>query len=383
MRIFWVAMALGTLAVAANAAHGGLWPFAPNGSLLVRDFATIWAAAVRTIAGDAALVYDHGAHDLFYASLLGQPPKDTLAFGYPPSALVIFWPLGLMPYGTSMLVYILIGFVAWVCVLQQIVRDWPTSLAMALACGGATQTIMLGQSGYAEAALLAGGLLTIPRKPVLAGFLFGLLALKPHLVLALGAYLLFTRQWAVILTACATSIGLAVVAAVAFGWEIWPIYANASAELTASIAARSETVVERMMQSPFALASLWTSPGTALALHSCIALAAIAMLIAVLIRTKDHFVRSAAVIAATLVVTPYSFLYDATVLVAAVAFLMSVTRRPDEIAIALVAIALPTLWYATLAPFSPAGAVMLLGLCLVIALRERRETPPSGAPARR
>ena len=197
-RIYWGVLAGFTLLMLVLLANVGRWPLAADGAVVITDFATVWAAAVRTLAGDPALVYDHALHEAYYASLIERPPASGLTFGYPPTAFLVFAPVGLLPYGPALGLYLAVGIALWFAALRAIVRDTPTALAMALAFGGASQTLLLGQNGFLTAAALAGGLALLPRRPVLAGVLFGLLAVKPHLGLALALFLLVRRDWSAI-----------------------------------------------------------------------------------------------------------------------------------------------------------------------------------------
>ena len=362
-RLYWAALALGTCAMFTVLVAAGRWPFADNGNVLITDFATVWAAAVRTLAGDPALVYDHAVHEAFYAGLIERPPADGLTFGYPPTAFLIIAPLGLAGYGPALAAYLAIGLALWFAALRNIVRDWPAALAMAVAFGGASQTILLGQNGFLTAAALAGGLALLPRRPLLSGVLFGLLAVKPHMGLALAPFLLLRGDWRAILTTVATIGGMVLVSAMMWGWQIWADYADASREIAAIVTERTDTIIGGKMQSAFAVFADRAGIATALAIHGAFALLVLAMLVRIVRRRPAFAVQAAAVIAATTMLTPYSFLYDCTVMTAAAAFLLTQPlAREDRLAL-MVAMALPGLWFFTATPFVPLAGLIVLLLC--------------------
>jgi hypothetical protein len=88
--------------------------------------------------------------------------------------------------------------------------------------------VALGQNGAFTAALMIGGLACMPRRPVLAGVLFGLLVFKPHLGLMLPLITLAERRWTTFAVAGLTAIGMCLVSGVIFGWEVWPAFLEKS-----------------------------------------------------------------------------------------------------------------------------------------------------------
>ena len=81
--------------------------------------------------------------------------------------------------------------------------------------------MFFGQNGFYTAALLIGGLLSLDRRPILAGVLFGLLTIKPQMGLLLPVILLLERRWVTIASAVATVAVLVTATAMLFGWSVW------------------------------------------------------------------------------------------------------------------------------------------------------------------
>jgi alpha-1,2-mannosyltransferase len=69
-----------------------------------------------------------------------------------------------------------------------------------------------------------GGLLSLDRRPVLAGVLFGILTVKPQLGLLLPIILLLERRWVTIASTVMTIAVLFVVTAMLFGLDVWIDY---------------------------------------------------------------------------------------------------------------------------------------------------------------
>lgn len=377
-RLYWLVLAAGTLVMLGALYSAGRWPVTEGGQVVITDFATVWAAAVRVLEGAPGLAYDHALHEAYYAQLIDRPAASGLTFGYPPTAFLLIAPLGLLPYGSALLVYLIVGVALWFLVLRGIVRDSLTALAMALAFGGAAQTLLLGQNGFLTAAALVGGLALLQRgtpvAKVLAGVLFGLLAVKPHLGLALMPFLLLRREWSVIAAATATLAASVLATVVLWGPGIWSDYFAASREIAEILSGRTDTVIGRKMQSVFALAADRVPINSALALHGVFAAGALGLMALVIRRAPTYPVQAAAVIAATVLVTPYSFLYDCTMLTGAAAFLLSQPlERANRLAV-LAALALPGLWFFTAEPLVPLTGLIVLLVCL--------RQPVSGAAIR-
>lgn len=363
-RLVWVVLAAGTVVMLSMLAAAGRWPLTDTGQVVITDFATVWAAAVRTLQGVPALAYDHALHEAYYAQLIDRPAASGLTFGYPPTAFAVIAPLGLLPYGPALLVYLLVGAALWFTVLRAITRDSVTALAMTIAFGGAAQTLLLAQNGFLTAAALAGGLVLLPRRPVIAGVLFGLLAIKPHLGLALAPFLLLRGDWRAILAAAATLAGTVLLSVLAWGPGIWTDYLAASREIAEILSGRADTVIGGKMQSVFALAAGHMPLDAALIVHAVFAAAVLALLAMIVRRAPAYPVQAAAVIAATVLMTPYSFLYDCTMLTAAGAFLLTQPKPREHRLAVLAALVLPGLWFFTAQPLVPLTGLILLLICL-------------------
>lgn len=374
-RLFWTILMIVGVAMLGWLAATSHWPIADNGHVTITDFATVWAAGVRALSGEPGLVYDLAVHEAYYAALIHQPPASGLTFGYPPTAFLLYAPFGLAPYGLSLLVYLLGGAGLWFWTLRGIVKDASIALPMTLAWGGATHTVMLGQNGFLAASALAGGLLLLERKPIWAGILFGLLAMKPHLGPALALFLLVRRDWvAIAATVCATAVMVAATVLL-WGTEVWSQYLAASREIASIVGQRTGSIVAHKMQSVFAMAVDHVPVAAAFAIHAVVALISLGVMILTVVRKAEFPVQMAAVIVATLLVTPYSFLYDCTVLTAAAGCLLTVRPNRDERWLVLGAIALPGMWFLTAEPFVPLACLGMLALCWT---RSRKVSPIEG-----
>ena len=113
-----------------------------------------------------------------------------------------------------------------------------------------------GQNGFLTAGLLAAALVALPRRPILSGILFGLLAYKPQFGLLIPVALLAAGQWRTMVAAGLTVVALAGLATMAFGSDIWWAFA-ASTETSRKLLLEQGDVGFEKLQSVFAAIRLW------------------------------------------------------------------------------------------------------------------------------
>jgi len=367
-RLIWLALGSATVAQLSYYLRHGIWPLTADGRLKFADVAAFWSAGIRVLNGQAQLIYDYRLHDPFQAALLNLPQPNGLAFPYPPHALFFTAPLGLLSYGQAWLAFLLPGMAIYFSILRRLSGDSITALGMTLAIGGATQCITLGQNGFYTASLLTGGLMLLQRNKVAAGILFGLLTVKPHLGIALAAALLLWREWRVIAVTCATAASLAIGATISFGPGIWSAFWKGNAAFAVQIADKQTTLIDTLMQSVFALAHPYTGLVGAAVVQGVASVLTIIVLARISNLTDDWEIRAPALIASTLLVSPFLYLYDATMLTAAAAILLRNSGAKERFAI-FVALLVPALWYLRLGSHVPISAFLFLMIAYLRALK--------------
>ena len=360
LRTAFLASAALALATILAFYRAGNWFQDSNGHLRLHDFAVFWTAAKRVLAGEAGLIYDRAAHEALQAALTGQPVRPGLAYPYPPDSLLLIWPLGLLSYGASWLTFALASLAGWCLVLRRIVRDWPIALGLALTLGAGTQCLLLGQNGFVTAALVCGAMLLLPSHKAWAGIAIGVLSLKPHLAVSAFAALLIWQEWRALRYALGTVAVLTGLTTLVFGPEIWTSFLNGNAAFADYVVASRSTLIEPLMQSALALALRLTSWEAAVAIHGVTALISLGFL--ALVRRNDQ--RAAALTAAIVLVTPFSYFYDTTMLVGGAAFLLRGARgQAETTAIAAVSL-LPGFWFTTGGPYGALSALLIMALTL-------------------
>jgi hypothetical protein len=163
-------------------------------------------------------------------------------------------------------------------------------------------------------------LLQLPRRPVLAGILFGALTFKPHLGLLLPVALVAGGHWRAVVVAALTAILSAVASAVFFGTDVWADFLASTADTRSMLESGMNFGHYYKMQSIFAAARLLGSPMlVAYSLQALAALAAAAAVAWIWRRpTGDPDMKNAALMAATPLSTAFIFDYDLMLLAPAI-----------------------------------------------------------------
>src|SRR6266478_6289756 len=215
-----------------------------------------WGRFLREHA--AAEIYDPAA--LHSAQLaLGMDSGASYPFGYPPSFLLVLWPLGPLPGGIACAALIAVGLPLYLW--ATVGADWRSpALFAALAVPTTAIAMVSVQTSFLAAALLAGGLRLAAGHPVVGGVLLGLLTYKPQLGLLVPVALVAARQWRTMASAAATAILLVVATSLLFGGAIWPSWVAALLAFSREFAAESSEIRHLMPSILVALLQLGVAP---------------------------------------------------------------------------------------------------------------------------
>ncbi|HET6941408.1 MAG TPA: glycosyltransferase family 87 protein [Sphingomicrobium sp.] len=329
------------------------------------DFAAFWEAGHIANQGNPARAWDQ--------ALLNGSVETThgveygTAWIYPPVFLLVAVPLGAMPYLPAVLVWQLFSLLAVAVVLKGILRSNRDTL-VALASPLTPLVLANGQNSFFTAALLGAGLLSLERRPALAGTLFGGLVYKPQLGVVIAPLLLFTRNWRGLAGAAFATVALVGLSVVLFGRESWIAWIDSLRY--GRLYMEQGYVGFYKSSSLFSTARSWgASVGLAYLVQAAGTIGAIALIWKA--RAAPASVRSAAVCVGAALSTPYLLDYDMAVVGVGAAFLyveMEKSRhRPYE------RLTLGLIWAAPLysrpaAQFAllPLGALAMLALAFLV-----------------
>jgi arabinofuranan 3-O-arabinosyltransferase len=299
------------------------WIFDEKGLGIPTDFVNVWSAGRLVLDGHAAQAYDWDIQKQVQVAVLGQSYEGNFAWHYPPPFLFIASLLAHFPYAGAFIGWAAISLVPYLAVMRAIVGR-PFGLLLAAAFPVVLTNTLVGQNGFLTAALIGGTLYLMPTRPVLSGICLGLLSYKPQYGLLFPLVLIAASQWTVFFTAGAVAIAMAFVSWLAFGTESWQAFFHWLPMFSQAFLTEGRAPWGKM-QSIFALVRYFGGTEQLAWLLQWIMSAAVAVVLALMWRSRvSYSLKAAALAAGTLLITPYLFLYDVMVLAIAVAFLVRI-----------------------------------------------------------
>jgi hypothetical protein len=170
--------------------------------------------------------------------------------------------------------------------------------------------------------LIGGMLYLLPTRPVLAGICLGLLSYKPQYGLLFPLVLIAAAEWTVLFTAAIVTVTIAGASWLAFGTESWQAFFHWIPMFSQAFLTEGRAPWFKM-QSIFALVRYVGGTEQLGWIFQWVLTAAVAVVLVVMWRSRLPYALKAAMLAAaTLLTTPYLFMYDLVVLGIAVAFLI-------------------------------------------------------------
>ena len=287
--------------------HNVDWLGKPVGT----DFASFWTASRLALSGNPAKVYDLAAHHAAQIRLFGRD-VGYYAFFYPPIFLLICLPLASLPYLASLGAWLAATGAAYAHVVRKYLGG-RGSWIIVLAFPAVLINVGHGQNAFLSAALFGGGVLLLDRRPVLAGLLLGCLVYKPHLGIVIPVALLASGRWRTILGAAGAVVALTLLSVWVFGLGPWRAFLTTLP--IARMALEQNLVGNARMQSVFAAVRLLHGGlGLAYAAQAMAALGGCAALIYCERKAFRAPAEGPALVAATLLASPFLLDYDLVLL---------------------------------------------------------------------
>jgi hypothetical protein len=301
----------------------------PHGKNIGTDFMTVWSAGKLVLEGKAADAYDYQKHfDVQRAALPWKEGQEVPYYGwlYPPLFLVVAAGLALLPYGWALALWMIATLPAYLATIRAILPG-RAALMAALAFPGVFVNLGHGQNGFVTAGLFGGGLLLLEKRPYSAGFLFGLMAYKPQFGVLIPLALLAGGHWRTIISATLTVLAATAASYALFGMGTWQAFFD-SLQLTRGAVLEQGSAGWEKIQSLFsAVRMLGGSPELAYAAQTLYAIVAAAATLWVWRSRAGLDIKSATLVTASMMVTPYMFDYDLIVLALPVAWLAALGLR--------------------------------------------------------
>jgi alpha-1,2-mannosyltransferase len=301
------------------------------GRPLGTDFASIYAAGHEVLEGHPLTPFDLAAHYAREQAIFGAAVP-LYSFHYPPFYLGIGVVLALMPYLLALAVWqiVTLAFYLWTTgaiLSTHLPRSELTKanrylwLLLAIAFPAVFINFGHGHNGFLTATLFAGGLLTLERRPIVAGILFGCLVYKPQFGVLIPVALMASGRWRAVASAAATVIALVIAVTLAFGPEVWTAFMGTT-KFTREVVLEANQIGWHKIQGVFTWVRMWGGSITlAYVLQGAFSLT-VAACVGWLWRSRTTYpIKAAVLMIGTLLATPYSLDYDLMLLVPAIAFI--------------------------------------------------------------
>jgi arabinofuranan 3-O-arabinosyltransferase len=271
------------------------------------DFINYFSGAFLALHQRLPEIYHWPSYHAFQGQLAGAAVSPNYNYSYPPLALVLTLPFAVIPYVPALGVWLVGGWYAFYRALR---LATPNALVLSLAAPAVFVNTYCGQNGVWTAAFLGGGLSLLPRRPVIAGVLFGLQAYKPHLALMIPVALLAGRQWRAF-AAAAVTVGVLLTLSLALaGWDGWRAFLDLAPLLRKVTLEDADAVWHRNVSVFMAASRLGAGLTGAYAAQMAAALLAAALVAYAWVKDAPAPARNAAVLIGVLLATPYLQDYD-------------------------------------------------------------------------
>ncbi len=282
------------------------------------DFITFWSAGYLALEGmpEAAFIRERIVEIQQFAV-----PGNNAVFlwHYPPTFMLLTTVLAAIPYVTSYFLFIGGGFLFYVYSLKRLFQH-RYALLLIVAYPAVYLTMVHGQNSLLSAGLLACAIFCFRTKPVMAGVFIGLLAFKPQLGVLIPLVLIVSQQWKVFWSAVLTTCLFVGLSLIVFGWELWSVFFQ-NMSVVKSLMGQGLLLSEKMPSLYVTLKMSGLTDDLSYAVHWVMASGVVGTLIWLWYRSGPTAMAFAALIPAALLILPYLFDYEMTLLAIPIALL--------------------------------------------------------------
>lgn len=241
-----------------------------------------------------------------------DPEYTKQQWSYPPNYMALMLPFGALSYLAAWIIFLSASLASLVWVIRHCcASEWNSAVISVVSMPATLVTLLCGQIALLASAAQLFLLRNLDRRPLLSGFLLGLLTIKPHLGLVYPLYLIATKRWRVIAAAAVTAIALVLLSAGLFGVEMWTEYLTRGIPLQAEILHYPPPNIVAMMPTIYMdVKMLGASHAVSMGAQILAAILAIFALMRA-VRQQQSMERQMLLLAtANLLATPYLMAYD-------------------------------------------------------------------------
>lgn len=283
------------------------------------DFLTFYVGSRLSVSGDPSAAYDYPRFSTSAREIIGS--NATLGqWLYPPVLAAIVMPFTYLPHLAALLAWLTLTIAAYLYVVGRTHRDRLTPW-LAAAFLGTLANAMGGQNGFLSAAIIGIGFLNLRSAPFVGGVIFGVMIYKPQLALLIPIALLFGGHGRALLGFAAGVVATIGVSLAVVGWDGWLNFFTSIPVTQAMLEAGGRNWF-RMPTAFVAARLLGADLLTAQICQLLVSAAAAATVAWVWWQPAPFALKAAALGVGSLLLSPFVFYYDWTVLVVSVAWLV-------------------------------------------------------------
>ncbi|WP_238180895.1 glycosyltransferase family 87 protein [Methylobacterium trifolii] len=294
------------------------------GDMLGSDFTQVWVAGTSALQGRAGEPYDLPVHLENLKAAFG--PDCRFAWHYPPVFLLPAAAMALLPPQGAFLLWTALSLGLFALTLR-LASGRGDAVMIGLAHPLVFCNLTYGQNGLFTASLLTLGALLVDRRPWLAGLCFGLVAYKPQLAGLAPLLLLVTGRRQALAACIVTVLALCLASLAAFGWAPWQGFLDTLAQTNRIILRNAAAGLDINASAFGAVRLAGGSMEAAWALQVAVSGLAIWFAWRAWTVCADPALRTAALLSAAPMISPYVPLYDLAPLVPATMLLAIAAHR--------------------------------------------------------
>jgi hypothetical protein len=338
------------------------------------DFLALWSYAVALTGHEPAELYNSGLLHVRQVAL-GVDPGGTNPFPYPPTFMLLIWPLSLMPYDVAFVVWMAGTMALFLWAIWRTCSRSPVCLLWAIVAPASATAMAGGQSGFLAAALVVTGLRLASSRPVISGVMIGLLSFKPQLGLLVPVGFAAAGLWPAFAASCAAIAGLSLIATGVFGWQVWPAWVSMLAAYNDAF--DHAATVLKIRPTVMANLGMLGCPVPIARAVQALVFVVVTVIIWRCFRRGPDRLAVAALLVGTFLATPHAFVYDLPMVTAALVLFIEARLNTTavfalwEVVVLVQAMIFPALMVLARIQF-PVSAVCLM---LVFAMIVRCQGP--------
>lgn len=293
------------------------------------DLMIHWSAGYLANNGQALHTYLGRTLLHTYQTFFDLPPDmDYWSYIYPPPTLLLSRLLALTDFPLTALWFMGGSLALFLLVVWLWQRGWGVMLAAAFA--STWSSLICGQVSLLVAALFGLFFWLLPRKPLLAGIVLGLMILKPQFALLMPLLLIAAQEWRCFLGACLSTALIILLSLAIDGREIWAVFLTVGSQ-TATAHLGASWLWGNFATFFGQLAAEGTPTRIALPLHAAAALYASYLVIPLWHNKQVAFeLKASAALLTALLISPMSYEYDLPMALMALLPLLRLARQQDN-----------------------------------------------------